>query len=312
MIYLIHERYHYFKVKIRSISNYLPIFVPIILVLLFILLFLPQFFSGLKFFEGLKGVYHSGMFFTGTENYKIFLNMIIDYWSSEGILFPLALIGFVTMLKDVNNNKKYLFLILILLFCTPVVVYGEYMNIFLSPIFAVLIGLGLIVLMGKLRDIWNNRLTTPFFVGGLIISVLFSNFMMYHWVSLLYDPNAKDVDWMDEKTYHAALFLEEIIQKGSIFASSGIEGTRIRAFGDIPIISRSRGQWEIVRYHYADQHARDIISKYELRYVVENKNIYEKVIGSGHSLYNSPFLESIHKEKDKIYDNGLEGIWSLK
>ncbi|MCK4261382.1 MAG: hypothetical protein KAX49_20600, partial [Halanaerobiales bacterium] len=307
-IYLIRERYHHLKAKIKSIPNYLPTSIPILLILLFILLFLPQFFSELGFFRGFRWKYHSSMFFEGSEIHKIILNMGVDYWSSEGILFPLAFIGFVTLLSDVNKNKKYLFLILILLSCTPISVYGEYLTIFLSPLFAILVGLGMRRIIGKLNGIWSNRLSTSFVVICVIISVLFSSFMPNHWVFSI-NPRTKTTQWMQDRTYHVTLFLDN--REGSVIVGgTGFEG-QIAAF-----LLVNRIVWPgwgiMLGKSYDNAESQEVISKYNVKYSVENENTPGDLTEYWSGRRSSKFLKSVRKVKDKIYDNGLQGIWSLE
>lgn len=305
VIFLLRERYLYFKTKIRHIPNYLPLIIPILLVFLFISLFLFQFFSGLEFFEMLKWKYQRGMFFTGEENYKIFLNMVVDYWSSEGILFPFAFIGLAIMIKNVNRNRKYLFLVLILLSCTIFSAHGEYMNVFLSPLFAVLVGLGLVKSTKKLGR--YKRTASSFIVGCLIISILFSNFMTYHWTFHLANPPSKSTPWMQERTYNVALFLRTINSEGPIITNDG-SSFRIRAIVYLPPLHTWR---RIVFNPYSK--SQELLSDNNVRYVIENRNFYGRILsGWSKTPVHSPFLRSIHEEKDKTYDNGLYGIWSLE
>lgn len=290
VIYLLHKRYTHIIARIKPASNYLRLIVPIFLAFLFILLFLPQFFSGLALFERLKWSYHRGMFFTGWANYIIFLNMCVDYGSSEGILLPFALIGFFTILKNVDKHKNYFFLILILLPCTAFLIQGEYMNMFLSPILSILIAFGLLKIVCILKSRCSEKITIGFVTGLLIISLLFSNYMIQYWVFRI-NPISGNTYWMQEKTVFTALFLNDLGKNSTIVTNDGLLRARIHAITGISIDSRI--------------YAKEI----EADYILENMNIYGSYLsGSKPDVHPSEFLESVHRYKDKIYCNGFESI----
>ena len=69
-----------------------------------------------------------------------------------------------------------------------------------------------------------------------------------------------------------------------------------------PSIDQDAGR--VYAYDCDDSRSKQITSKYGIEYVVMNKHILEKRVGTG-----SKFMMSIYKKERKVYDNNLESIW---
>ncbi|MBN2013928.1 MAG: hypothetical protein JW778_01995 [Candidatus Altiarchaeota archaeon] len=303
--YAFNENIHYLSNRTQRILDFLYLFLPLILVVMLLSLILVQFFSGLAFFEKLRGGYEQGLFFEGSSSYIIFLNMCIDYGSSEGILSPFAIIGFLTMLASVNKNKNYLFLFLALISSSFLLVYGEYMTIFLLPLFSILTGYGLMAFASKLRK--HRKLITSFFIVCVAISLVFSNFMLYHWVLSKRD-RAGNTGWLQERTIHVSYFLDKMNGYGtSILTNDALFARQTKTILQNTEIG---GMYELTNQPYESQRMLNLISDDKLRYFMKNENIPQETTGA-ERLYPSPFIMRIDRNEDKIYDNGFQGIWDL-
>lgn len=289
VVYLIKTRHVYVESRVSKLTRNLWVVASIILFFMFIVLFLIPFLSGIQFFERMKWTYHSGFFFLGWENYKIFGNMLVDYGSSAGILLPIGLLGFITLLKNAHRNETYLFLTLIMLFCTPALLHGEYLTIFMAPFFSILVGFGILDIIKRFDS--YHKLVTGFVAGCLLISLLFSFFMIGYWFP---KPGASNLPcWKQERTDHASAFLRCIDVTG-IVSNDAYIGLHISL--ELPTHS---------------PHMDDSV------YLVENEYIPGQTVGalgqSGrHRIFKNLLFLSLRDDRrmvDKIYDNGLNGIW---
>ena len=181
------------------------------------------------------------------------------------------------------------------------------MTLFLLPIFSILIGIGLMVLVNYLEVTGFARIIKYFILGCVIVSVLFSNFMMHHWIFAV-DPRTGATQWMQERTYHTVLFFEN--RSGSAIVGGTGFDHQMRAFSSAGKITWPG--WDIMMgKSYDSVESQDFISRYGVEYVVENENTPGDLVAHYSGRAPSPFLRSIRRSKDKIYDNSLEGIWSL-
>lgn len=304
------------------LANYLSTFVPIVLFTALLGIFGFSLIYDNPTFVQMRWDYQSGLLTSGSSPPKIILNMLVDYWSSEGILLPFLAIGTVvifTALADFKKpvNERYLFIALCMLAYAPLLINGEYMTVYMLPLFALAAAFGLKGVISMMQSViialkLDQRLTYAFFITCIMSSILFSNIMLDHWISQvdtssIQDPNWAHKQWMQEQTYQVSLFLENY--KNKVIFSDGLNARRIGA-----MIGEDRQAYfpeEYMTGHSRDtERVRAHIISHDIEYVVENENIPKQYAGT-ERLYPSRFMESLYNQTDKIYDDGLNGVWDL-
>ena len=353
--YIFTKLYFHFKFKFREsriIQNVDKRLCWLILIVFFVF-FLLQF-SNFEFFRTNQYTYRTGLFFTagsiedwmmGTLSKPIlFLNMCIDYASNSGILFfflPITLVLWLNKIKNREYKFEELFFVMSLLLGSFFLMNGYYVTMFYLPIFSLLSGIGLVKSTDFLK---NKKVGNYLFVSILIVSLIFSCFMIYHWRSNITEEQKV---WMQDNTFHAAKFIDRnSILGDSVMTSNALLKRRIISnsyvsvfplygpqllvydyidkdklnakfqivpspntdyFWVIDAPMHTRGDWgRLIGLNIDSTSARDIINKYDLKYVIENKE----------SNYISKyphwiFYKDLYESKDKIYDNELEFIFLL-
>jgi hypothetical protein len=311
-------------VRARSgfMASYLSSLVPPLLFVAFLSGFAFSLISSNPLFVEMRWNYQSGLLTEGLAPQRIILNMLVDYWSSEGILFPFAAIGvviiFTTLAKlQKQVNERYLLIALCLVFYAPVLVQGTYLTVYMLPIFSLLTALGLKGVISAVQSVvmalkLDNRVTYFFFITCIMLSVLFSNFMVEHWVSridisAIIDPNTAHHQWMQEQTYQAALFLMNTTNNVTFL--DDLSSRRIGAIIGWQRIPYFPEEY-ITGYPLTSSRVRVHIADHRIQYVVENENIPKQFAGA-ERLYPSVFMDSLYNQTDKVYDDGLNGIWNL-
>ncbi|MFH1789399.1 MAG: glycosyltransferase family 39 protein [Candidatus Altiarchaeota archaeon] len=121
--------------------------------------------------------YRNGMFATGWTLKPLLTNMLVDYYSSLGILTVFAAAGLIMLAKKLAKPSfNELYLASYLLFLAPFTVFGEYMQLLFLPVLAYLTASG----FNSAGKYLGSNLAVAITVS-LIASVCFSLFMVNHW-----------------------------------------------------------------------------------------------------------------------------------
>jgi hypothetical protein len=238
-----------------------------------------------------------------------------------------------TLLKSERDFKDW-FLILVILFLTPLSAFGIYTAIFLLPFFSMFIAVGIIEIV-KTRGL--RKYVLPTVVACLLVSLSFSGFMINYWDTKGYQHGDPwDTIVMKDETYSASMFLKEY-GHGAFISNNERDGYRISVFSDTCLFP-GRNAW-LLSYDFVDDveivslselrlnrdflyianntaqndynmllildydnaTAKEILSKYSIHYYIENNNAQSRDI----------FFKSVREKGYKIYDNGVESIWYI-
>lgn len=312
-------------IKIYIKNNHLKIFIPfiILLMLLLILQFPPFNVYGDIWFD-----YQNGILFKGSTNFMIFINMVIDYASRNGLLAIFAIGGLILLLFKSKRNFNEMFLLITLLGVASIISMGEYMSLFSLPFFSLLIGHGIIKLT---RYNFGFTIAKPFILICIIGSVIFSQFMLFHWGLILNNGYGDSVS-VSDSTINTALYLKCYGNDGSITTNSG-KDPKISAYSGASPINRyiyeNASNLIIERQNFSEWYPKieslyiiknpkyDIFSRF-YPYTLDNNNV-KNIISLTNLQYivmdeawdQKGIFESTKKQKAKIYDNKKISIWYL-
>lgn len=314
-----------FDIKIYIKNNSLKIFPPytILLMLLLILQFPPFNVYGDIWFD-----YQNGILFQGSTSFILFLNMVIDYTSRSGLLAIFALGGLISLLFESERNFNEIFLLIILLGVTSIVSMGEYMSLFSLPFISLLIGYGIIKLT---RYNFGFTIVRPFILICIIGSVIFSQFMLFHWGLILSKEYGDSVS-VSDATINMASYLKNYGNGGSVTTNSG-KDPRISAYSGAPSVSRyiyeNESNLIIEKQNFSEWYPKieslytiknpkyDIFSRF-YPYTLDNNNV-KNIISITNLRYividetgnQRGIFESTKEQKAKIYDNKKMNVWYL-
>ena len=275
----------------------LKIFIPWII--LFFVLFLPQIFK-LGFFKTYKiwANYQSGYFFTGTEWYTVFLNMVIDYASNIGVLVIYCIPGLFYLLNKDNKKISELFLIYFLLIFSAVSSYGTYMTLFILPFTSLLIAVSFV----NIAKIPRGKIFSSTLAAILIISIVFSLFMMWHWQVLI--PTKDSDAYMREDTYNTILFLNNYNNATSM--TSTYE-RQFHAFlnSGFPTVYHTI----LLDYGYDNDQVQQFIDKHSISYHIEKNSMSGCISDFAGVIGKVKLFMYIVEHKNRIYNNGELSVW---
>ena len=353
--YVFTKLYFHFKFKFREsrIIQSIDKRLCWLILVVFFAFFLLQF-SNFELFRTNQYTYRTGFFFTAgsVEDWMqgslskpiLFLNMCIDYASNSGILFfflPVTLVLWLSKIKKREYKFKELFFVMSLLSGSFVLMMGTYVTLLYLPIFSLLSGIGLV----KSIDFFKNKRNGNYlFISILIVSLIFSCFMICHWRSNIAEEQKA---WMQDNTFHAAKFIEQnSILGDSVMTSNALLRRRIISNSYVPIFPlygpqllvydyidkdklnakfhivpspntdyfwvtdtpmHTKGDWAILITSEIDSaSASNVINKYNLKYVIEiNESKYISIYP------RRIFYKDLCESENKIYDNRLETIYTL-
>ncbi len=331
--YVLAKFFSFFYPDLMRVKEYFPsvlqkgvvLALPSLLFGSFLVLFYVPLFSNQGFFEAMRETYFSGLLFRGESWYIVFANMTLDYIGKNSVFMPLGLVGLLYLLKRVNDDFKYLFVTLILLFSTPLLFYRMYVTLFTLPFLSMVTGIGLIIVIELMKSVvdfkisldWRDYskqklrgrqlmarvylehyIVPAFIVACILISILFSNFIKYHDLTRT-TPNTGKPQWMQAQTYHAMQFLETIRANPSFAYNDKKAAAEISAF-----LYSEPGSIERVRQ--LAREGRDLM--------VVNQDHPTQLEAYGDKLidwYITDRNPEIFGSQDKIYDNGHFGVWEL-
>ncbi len=180
--------------------------------------------------------YQSGVFFQGTESYKILFNMIIDYTSNISLLLPLGFFGVLILLMKKNKSFNEIFLMIILLIFFPIITWGLYLSPFLLPFLCLFIGFGLIrfvELINNYKILPLKKITSSIVALLFICSLIFSGFMVWWWNL---GPNFKDQNIVKPEVENLANFIKNYKpnNNSSFATNSGTFARQVDALSNTP------------------------------------------------------------------------------
>ncbi|MFC2154529.1 hypothetical protein ACFLRC_03490 [Candidatus Altiarchaeota archaeon] len=325
----------FFYPDLMRIKEYFPPFfqrivvlaLPGILILSFIVLFYVPLFSNQHLFESMRGTYRSGMLLKGSSWNVISFNMFLDYFSKNNIFLVFSFVGLGFLLRKVNESFKFLFMTLILLFCTPLLFYRMYATLFVLPFTSLLTGIGMILVIELLKVVIDfkinidrkelahqrntnlelakriniERYIVPaFIILCIVMSVVFSNFIRYHDLTRL-TPNTEKPPFIMEQSVQMVSYMERVNSKPEFIFNDRRESNQVQAF-----LYDEPGSIEKIRRLYREGITLMVVNQN----FPEEQEIYGDVLVKFFILENE-YYPTIYHRQDKIYDNNLEGIWSL-
>lgn len=279
---------------------------PFIFILCFIILLsLP--FSNIPIYSELfhinRKVYSTFLFQDVRSPFLVLVNMMIYYVVKSGILIILVPVGLITALRKLDSFNVRFISLSFLLF-TGIIGLRAYTLISLLTILAILTALGFSRLISLFRG--RKMLMSYIIIGCLLLSIIFSCFMMNHWNA----PDQASVrsPYMKSATYYTGLYLKEYAEDASI---EGVTADRIHATFNIisPVIDSYNIKTSFSLSYFTRTHLSPYkISTQTLTYRIDKQDIKYNI---EHHTTNFEFFRSARREKDKIYDNNLESIWYI-
>lgn len=271
----------------------------LVLLSLFIAFFFMPFFLHAYFEEkGLEvEVYKSGYLFSGSSIFTILLNAGASIVGGSGILFMLfGILGIFYLFKKQNRNFTEIFIILALFFTLPFLPIRGYIRYFVILLGTISIGFGFVWTIDIFKH--KKKILTAIFIISILISMIFSVFMVNHWQSV---KSGYGYDlWMQDRTYNIALFIKAYINANKSFVSSNwVTGRRIQAFSGMPCLPAQEGSGlscNIIIYNIIDKNKleaqgirfSEISANTDYLYKIKNVDIY-KVYRDFETLMTNPY-----------------------
>ncbi len=308
---------------------------PITIITIFLVIFSIQIFN-IGIYRDLQYNYQTGLFFKGSNPQIRILNMGIDYFGKEGIASFLAFFGLIFMFNKMRYDEKYNFFILSFLISSPGLILEPYFPLVILPIFVVFIGVGTKFIIFKSRIKYKSM----FMSSLLLISIVFTCFMQYHWT--YNEIRYQNKRWMEEKTFQSIDYLNTINTDNKVAVNDNVINRRTKPFLNEPTVpftgeefithnkstlveislrKADIGFWirhpfsfgdlespditeinhGIIKNPISDPECRELINKYKISYGLINTNKKTK----------TKFFSQIIKERNNIYSNGKEEIYVI-
>ena len=329
--------YAIFNKKVDLVS----LFVPFIWCVTYILCIALQVYQ-LYFYKGFNvwWKYQRGFFFHGTDAQSLFMNMFVDYWSKIGILALFGLFGLLIFFKKSKREFYQNFLLITLLLFAPIFTLGWYVPLVLLSFFYVLLAYGMI---GGINLKRIQKFASQLIIICLLISTVFSIFMLYNWNILM--PGQK-ADCRDSDC-NLGLYLKTHSTVGASFVSNYKE-RMISPVSELPnpppdsayifdLLNESdlgiyksfslsslthldnpdaiyktsidyRAEYRGQSNDIDSDSRKKYNSKYNIKYVIQDNMILGKV-RTNRGIFSERFYSSVTDKKPKIYDNGKLSTW---
>lgn len=245
--------------------------------------------------------------------------------------------GFAYLVLKNNKRPEEWFFLILLLFLAPFLYIQTYAHFIIFVFLFLLIGTSLTNITQAYTQ--KKKYITFIIIASIVLSISFSGFYQ-HWHTGM--KSGRD-DWrMTDETYFGGKWIKEGINSSKIYVS-GIEGLRmfaiseglptrvcddacgisygfielnsseiiansplsIRFYMDNPYVMPSgrtvggKLNWFYEQNDIDSSGAKSIIDRYNISYIVEGKRSY------------SSLFESIHNNKNNVYDSGIINIWML-
>jgi hypothetical protein len=255
-----------------------------------------------------------------------------------GVMIIFTLSGFTYLMFKHNKKREEWFLMLTSLGFMPLLYAYRYGKFFLIIFAITLAGIGLVNVTGT-SDTQKRKYAIAAVAICLLLAVSFSGFYQHYRTNIIGRPTYNE-RYMEDGTYIAAMWIKENVDKRMVcndmptrvFAISEVptltgDGTIDLTYGltTITDLSMSKvsplstefyfegmyvrtprtpytGYYEslINEVDFDHTYGRQVISKFNLSYAVENEDIGD-----------NPFIRSIHRDKDNVYDNAKIRVWRL-
>ena len=303
--------------KSRVFDRILVYSVPTVYVLLIVFFFIYPFFSSLRFFLNLRYEYETGLLTEGLQAPRLLLNMVVDYFSSEGLLMAFFVVGFIVFIEKLRRpvkNSNYVFMAVVFLFYTPFLLQGEYMTAYMIPVFSILISLGVKgvlsfaeLIVASLR--LNYSIPQFILIALIVFSCVFSVFMNHWWTSATVSEYIKASNWMDERVKHAVSYFDKVEGRVLIpqftnlltqFSAMSTDYSKI-FFG-----------WENYGWSYHSNQNMVVLYDWDITYVVEYGLYKQSWTNMAGDVGISPLLIDLDNERDRVFSNGLIGIYDSR
>ena len=299
-------------------------FINITFVILFIIMISTPFFTYLFITE------------TGSK-YAWLQFLLLTYGRHVGILLIFAISGFTYL--SLKSGKKFeeWFLLLALLCFAPLLYMYRYSK-WIFIIFAIILAGISLTNVAKMCNSKKGRYALAIIVIGLLLSVSFSGFYQHY--RNISGRSSSNERYMEDRTYTAGLWIKDNIDKHMVCNDMA---ARIFAISEVPTLtghdpidltygftnmtdlsitkvspSSTTFYFEgpyirtphtpytgyyvslLNEVDFDHEYGKSVITKYDLSYVIENEDIGD-----------NPFILSIHREKNNVYENGKISIWDL-
>lgn len=282
---------------------------------------------------------------------SILKSMIFVYARYIGVLGIFAILGFFFLLFKQKKSFEEWFLLLILLYITPLLIVTAYMKQFSAIFIFLLAGMGMLSLARAPNQ--KRRTVFSIILISLLLSVAFSGF---------YQCKSTNIEqefsyfkpYMTETEYASALWLRNNVSvNDALVCNDYLLARRTLAISEVPVLTGrtsdlvydfiSKNDLKVkmtspTSYKFYTDYAFELedpssstnwhlggllvstntekwekrmISDYGISHVIENENIYGRCCRGGGIVRNSPFFESLHEKKTKVYSNAHITIWVL-
>ena len=172
--------------------------------------------------------YSTGFFFNGTSPRVIFMNAIIDYWSSISLFAFVGILGLMTFVRRPLWDALLFIIALIGLFSTCIML-GQYVIYLFIPFFAVMSCEGVFEFFRLLPPL--KRLLVPSLLVAVLLSAGFAGFMTQHWLRKGTTPGVTPLPCED--TYSAALYMRHMLPEGNALCNDFFIAKRVTAYGSV-------------------------------------------------------------------------------
>jgi len=273
------------------------------------------------------------------SKYALLPFMLHNYGRYIGILIVFAVGGYIYLVLKRNKKFEEWFLLLALVGLAPFLYVSTYMKWFITTFAFLLIGIALtniVVAESRTKTRNKNKKVYPILlVAILLVSIIFTGY--YQDIHFIVNPPHYD-RYMKEQTYISGLWTRDNIDK-NLFYDRGLTALMVSAVSGVPTlaggaiglsygfyksindISISKNSPLSIAFYMQGPYVRtprtshieadinyishgykkDLITKYNLSYVIEDEDIGDNV-----------FIRSVHQESDNLYDNGKIRIWNLE
>ena len=278
-------------------------------------------------------------FLTGSR--YILDEILMTYTRFIGFLIIFAIGGFIYLVFEREKSFGEWFLLITLMSLVPFIGNEIYTKWVMISFAFLLVGLGLT----NVARMYNRKRKSVFIV--IVIVLLLSVCMTGYYQAWHYfqetDIPAYWTRYPGEATYESAIWIKNNIEGNIVGYGGSITNARIFALSGVPTFSGSRAcdlaygfvnlsdlnitrippsmewfeeepyvitsknhvgtEWYISHIREEDVNSRwaqNLFSKLRISYIIENKDAYGGI-----------FVQSVHSDKDSVYDNGKICLWTL-
>ncbi|GEM_PF-2678946 len=277
----------------------------------------------------------------------LLFNMMIDYVSRNGLPFifaPVAAILWISKIRRRDYSFPELFFVTSLLATSSLSILGTYTTLFFLPVFSLMSAVGLDYVSHRIS---KKKLSTHALVAFfLLTSILFSSFMNIYWLTKVEDSTQNN-KWMREGTNTVTQFLNKNPEYGMLSIDRRV-GMQLRALTNYQVLPYSFFNMELFAFDHINSNNLDselsikpslstnyfwtletefdpetdwstliqsninseeginLVQRYDVHYIVANE-LAEYLPYKPHWI----FYKDVFNASNKIYDNGVEGVWVL-